>query len=224
MLIKMNNSWTEIIKDINVTTWIFIREYLRQLNQIPECDRTSEQKLIYRQYDKYDDIIINLSDDDIQKLSFSSACSFEITENSCNECLKYLNDNIDKKYFLNPENFKRKPSNAHDEMLKGFTQYYLNNIAEISRKISNFFQNKKVLTSQNSEIQDRLSSQILGNQGKKLAEAVVNNSDVNFNFIMDRIEIKILPRFNLKNLKNWQADSKKNNNILTTLAIDLFSI
>ena len=89
----MNNSWTEIIKDINVTTWIFIREYLKQLNQIPECDRTSEQKLIYRQYDKYDDIIINLSDDDIQKLSFSSACSFEIAENSCNECLKYLNDN-----------------------------------------------------------------------------------------------------------------------------------
>ena len=65
-------------------------------------------------------------------------------------------------------------------------------------------------------------AQILGKNGKKFADAVVQNSDVNFGSHIDKFEIKMIPRFKLKNLKKLKNSTKKPTNVLTMLVMDIY--
>lgn len=214
-------TWSKNIKDLNLTTWKFLRAYLNQIHQIPEFDRSFEQKHIYRQYDRFSETIIGLTDEDIEKLAFSSAVYFEISEYSLNESLRLLTDaHEEKKNFLNPAVFTSKPSTAHDEMLNGFMWFYMNEITEINKKIMEFFQKKFVLS--DSDIYDNYASQILGPNGYMFAKEIMSNNDINFASHINKFEIKFVPRFQLKNIKKWKHASKKSSNVLTFMAVDFY--
>lgn len=218
----MWGNWSNNIKDLNLVSWKFLRTYLSEIHKTPECERTDEQKRFYRHYEKYTDILLNLTDIDVEKLSFSSACCFEISEYSVDECLRSLQESKENKQFLNPAAFSKKPSTVHDEMLKGFMYFYINEVAEIQRRLTNFLKQKKVLNLQDSEIFENYIAKILGNNGKKFADAIVKNSDVNFGTHIDKFEIKMVPRFNLKNIKKLNNNTKKSANVLTMLVMDIY--
>lgn len=218
----MRENWSENVRDLNLVSWKFLKTYLEQIHQTPECERTDEQKRFYRHYEKYTDILLNLSDEDIEKLAFSSTCHFEISECSVDECLRSLQESKDNKQFLNPAAFSKKPSAVHDEMLKGFMSFYINEVAEINRRLANFFGQKIVINLHDSEVFDNYVAQILGKNGKKFSDAVVQNSDVNFGSHIDKFEIKMIPRFKLKNLKKLINSTKKPTNVLTMLVMDIY--
>ena len=218
----MWGNWSNNIKDLNLVSWKFLRTYLSEIHKTPECERTDEQKRFYRHYEKYTDILLNLTDIDVEKLSFSSACCFEISEYSVDECLRSMQESKENKQFLNPSAFSKKPSTVHDEMLKGFMYFYINEVAEIQRRLTNFLKQKKVLNLQDSEIFENYIAKILGNNGKRFADVIVKNSDVNFGTHIDKFEIKMVPRFNLKNIKKLNNNTKKSANVLTMLVMDIY--
>lgn len=218
----MWGNWSNNIKDLNLVSWKFLRTYLSEIHKTPECERTDEQKRFYRHYEKYTDILLNLTDIDVEKLSFSSACCFEISEYSVDECLRSMQESKENKQFLNPAAFSKKPSTVHDEMLKGFMYFYINEVAEIQRRLTNFLKQKKVLNLQDSEIFENYIAKILGNNGKRFADVIVKNSDVNFGTHIDKFEIKMVPRFNLKNIKKLNNNTKKSANVLTMLVMDIY--
>ena len=62
----MWGNWSNNIKDLNLVSWKFLRTYLSEIHKTPECERTDEQKRFYRHYEKYTDIILNLTDIDVE--------------------------------------------------------------------------------------------------------------------------------------------------------------
>jgi hypothetical protein len=79
-----------------------------------------------------------------------------------------------------------------------------------------------VLNLQDSEIFENYIAKILGNNGKRFADVIVKNSDVNFGTHIDKFEIKMVPRFNLKNIKKLNNNTKKSANVLTMLVMDIY--
>ena len=74
MLIDLSSQ----IKELNTVTWKFLKEYLQMMRK-SFVSLSDEQKHFFNLYERYYDVILNLTEEELEYLSYSSVCSFEIS-------------------------------------------------------------------------------------------------------------------------------------------------
>lgn len=222
MLIDLSSQ----IKELNTVTWKFLKEYLQMLRK-SFVSLSEEQKHFFNLYERYYDVILNLTEEELEYLSYSSVCSFEISPTSLCSCIDKLPE-TDVKPFLNPAAFSQVITSNHDSMIRGYFIYYMNKVQEIYRQISSFFSNKGAITGEINDMQENFSSFILGKSGSRFVELMSSNPNLDFVSHLDRFELKISPRFELsviKTLRKVDESKRENclkNNVSMMMLLDVF--
>ena len=119
MLIDLSSQ----IKELNTVTWKFLKEYLQMMRK-SFVSLSDEQKHFFNLYERYYDVILNLTEEELEYLSYSSVCSFEISPTSLCSCIDKLPE-TDVKPFLNPAAFSQVSTSNHDSMIRGYFIYYI---------------------------------------------------------------------------------------------------
>lgn len=222
MLIDLSSQ----IKELNTVTWKFLKEYLQMLRK-SFVSLSEEQKHFFNLYERYYDVILNLTEEELEYLSYSSVCSFEISPTSLCSCIDKLPE-TDVKPFLNPAAFSQVSTSNHDNMIRGYFIYYMNKVQDIYRQISLFFSNKGAITGEISDMQENFSTFILGKSGSRFVELMSSNLNLDFVSHLERFELKISPRFELsviKTLRKVDESKRENclkNNVSMMMLLDVF--